>query len=531
MKKKQVPTTASPRVQRWAVTLRGYDYTIQYRAGKENGNADAFSRLPLPVSRQVQEEDRVLLIQELEGFPLTAEQIRTWTQRDPVLAHVKEYLLRGWPDDSTLDDPLMRPYQTKKLELSVHEGCVLWGARVVIPPVGREQVLKELHQAHPGINRMKGLARSYVWWPSMDKDLENLVQQCETCQVHRKAPAAAPLHPWEWPDQPWKRLHMDYAGPFMGQMFLVVVDAHSKWINAEIMSSTTSAATISKLRAMFATHGLPEVVVSDNGSNFTSQEMEEFLTQNGIVHVTSAPYHPATNGLAERAVQTIKEGLKKVRGDSIETRLQKLLFNYRITPQTTTGKSPAEALMGRKLRCRLDLLHPNLQGKVQQKQSKMKEVHDRQAHPRVFTVGNPVYVRNFGSGLRWIPWVIQETTGPLSYTVTLMDGRGVRRHIDHVRSRHPEKATGSPPQGDSVVITQEVVKDGEQKVEGQDNHVMLQSPRDVVTLATEPLPNNVEERPTTSCDAVACTEVVAVPHERYPRRERRQPAYLRDYEQ
>lgn len=157
----------------------------------------------------------------------------------------------------------------------------------MIPPQGRDQVLKELHQAHPGINRMKGLARSYVWWPSIDKDLENLVRQCEICQVNRKAPAAAPLHPWEWPDQPWKRIHMDYAGSFMGKMFLIVVDAHSKWINAEIMNFTTSAATISKLRAMFATHGLPEVVVSDNGSNFISQEMEEFLSQNGIVHVNN----------------------------------------------------------------------------------------------------------------------------------------------------------------------------------------------------------------------------------------------------
>lgn len=115
-----MPTTASPRVQRWAMTMRGYEYTIYHRAGKDNGNADALSRLPLPVTTQVLEEDRVLLIQELEGFPLTTEQIRTWTQRDPILAHVKEYLLRGWPDDNTLRDPSMSPYQPKKLELSVH---------------------------------------------------------------------------------------------------------------------------------------------------------------------------------------------------------------------------------------------------------------------------------------------------------------------------------------------------------------------------------------------------------------------------
>ncbi|KAK3750753.1 hypothetical protein QZH41_000844, partial [Actinostola sp. cb2023] len=284
--KKQVPTTASPRVQRWSVTLRGYEYSIKFRAGSENGNADAFSRLPLPVTEEMQPTDRVLMVQELDRFPLTAEQLRAWTAKDPVLANVKEYLLRGWPDDTVTVDPKLATYKAKKLELSVQDGCVLWGARVVIPPQGRKLVLEELHRAHPGNNRMKSLARSYVWWPLMDKDIEAVVKQCVNCQVHGKSPAVAPLHPWEWPGEPWKRLHMDYAGPFMGKMLFIVVDAHSKWVEAEIMNSTTSSATISKLRSMFATHGLPEVLVSDNASNFVSSEMEEFLSQNGVVHTS-----------------------------------------------------------------------------------------------------------------------------------------------------------------------------------------------------------------------------------------------------
>ena len=104
-------------------------------------------------------------------------------------------------------------------------------------------------------------------------------------------PGDAPLHPWEWPARPWSRIHIDYAGPFMGRMFFIIIDAHSKWIDAYPMNTSTSSATIEKLRQTFATHGLPETVVSDNGSCFTSEEFERFMKMNGIKHIKSAPYH------------------------------------------------------------------------------------------------------------------------------------------------------------------------------------------------------------------------------------------------
>jgi hypothetical protein len=113
---------------------------------------------------------------------------------------------------------------------------------------------------------MKALARSYVWWPTLDEDIGREVNNCNQCQLHHTTPAAAPLHPWEWPGHPWTRLHIDYAGPFKGEMFLVVIDAYSKWLEVHQMTSTTSTATIEKLREIVATHGLPTTVVSDNGT-------------------------------------------------------------------------------------------------------------------------------------------------------------------------------------------------------------------------------------------------------------------------
>ena len=156
----------------------------------------------------------------------------------------------------------------------------------------------------------------------MDKDLEKMVQRCDTCQLHNKSPPAAPLHPWEWPEKPWTRIHIDYSGPFLGKMLLVAVDATSKWMETHIMSSTTSTAKVNKLREIFAQHGLPEVLVSDNAANFISKEFETFIRKNGVVHVTSAPYHPASNGLGEPAIQTVKSGITKTAGDNMEVKLQ-----------------------------------------------------------------------------------------------------------------------------------------------------------------------------------------------------------------
>ena len=155
------------------------------------------------------------------------------------------------------------------------------------------------------------------------------------------------------------------------------MDAHSKWLEAHVVETPTSAGTIQKLRQMFATHGIPETIVTDNGSVFTSKEFNHFTDMNGIKHLTTAPYHPASNGLAERAVQTLKTGLKKMTAGNIEDKLARFLFQYRITPHTTTGQSPAELLMGRRPRSYLDILKPNISDRVSINQERQKEGHDR----------------------------------------------------------------------------------------------------------------------------------------------------------
>ena len=201
----------------------------------------------------------------------------------------------------------LKPYQQRKDQLSVHNGCILLGSRVVVPVAGQTKVMEELYQGHPGITRMKGLARSFVWWPGTDRQLEEKVKSYKSCQQNQSTSAVVSLHPWEWPKRPPARLHVDYAGPFLGKKFLITTDAYSKWIDAKMATSYT---TIEQLRMLFAMHRIPEVLVTDNGTPFTSTEFAEFTRNNGIRHVRVSLYHPSSNGLPERAVKTFKEGRK-----------------------------------------------------------------------------------------------------------------------------------------------------------------------------------------------------------------------------
>jgi len=260
----KIPNMAPSRIVRWAIILSAYHYSIRYKSGKQLNNADALSRLPRSVStsKDCVPADVVAVVDHLSSTAVNAQAVKEWTAKDPILSCVHRFVLSGWPTHKLTSE--FQPYVSRKDELSVLDGCVLWSSRVIIPPRGRQPLLEELHNTHLGASKMKALARCYIWWPGMDAEIDNLVKSCSVCQQSRSAPAVAPLHSWEWPSEPWSRLHLDFAGPFMGHMFLLLVDAHSKWLDVHLMDSITSSKTIEKLRMVFATHGLPRKVVIDN---------------------------------------------------------------------------------------------------------------------------------------------------------------------------------------------------------------------------------------------------------------------------
>ena len=160
------------------------------------------------------------------------------------------------------------------------------------------------------------------------------------------------------------------------------------------------------------------------------------MGRNGIRHITSAPYHPATNGLAERMVQTFKNAMKKANPGDIETAIARFLFHYRTTPHSTTGVSPAELLLGRQPRTHNVLLRPSITNRVRNAQQRQTSSHDVRVKERTFNLSDPVYVKNFHKqDSQWLPGEITKINGPRTFTITLTTGKVVRRHIEHIRLR------------------------------------------------------------------------------------------------
>ncbi|XP_064081553.1 uncharacterized protein K02A2.6-like [Macrobrachium nipponense] len=315
--RKGIQVLAAARIQRWAIQLAAYDYDIELCRSSDNGNADALSRLPLPDCDSDASDKLVNWTQEATAFnmhpvnslPVTAKSVVKESLHDVVLARALYYTRNGWPDSEDIAQEELKPFHSRQREFSIEEGCLLWGARVVIPSRYRIQILEELHGGHPGIVRMKGLARLHVWWPNIDQDIENTAQGCSACQATQPMPTRAEGNPWIWPSGPWKRVHVDFAGPFLGQMYLIMIDAYSKWTEVPPMKSVTTMNTIEIMRRVFAQHGVCVELVSDNGRQFVAEEFKEFMTQNGVKHILIPAYHPSSNGQAENTNDSPNENV------------------------------------------------------------------------------------------------------------------------------------------------------------------------------------------------------------------------------
>nr|XP_039253281.1 uncharacterized protein K02A2.6-like [Styela clava] len=275
---------------------------------------------------------------------------------------------------------------------------------------------------------MKALARSYVWWPQLTNSIENRVKKTQ------KMPANAELHMWEFPSNAWERIHVDFAGPFMDMMMSVVIDAYSKWAEVIPMRSITSQRTIEELRHIFARYGVCKQLVSDNGPTFTSEEFANFMKNNGIRHSRSAPFHPSSNGMAERFVGIFKSSLLRGRKEKVDIlhKLDNLLLAYRNTPNSTTNESPAMLLMKRSLRSRLDLVKPDLASKVNERQTNVQD-SKRNRETRYFELGQAVLACDYSSKKRrWVSGTIIKHLGPLTYLVKISNVVTWKRHIDQL---------------------------------------------------------------------------------------------------
>ena len=398
-----------------------FNFDIVYRSTHDHGNADALSRLPIN-SEELPELNTsdVLMIQQMQDTPLNVEDISRETKRSKELKPLLD-ILRG--SEKTQQ---VKIFGIEFVEFSLYKGSViLRGHRVVVPEACRAKVLAELHEGHYGVKKMKFLARQHVWWPRIDEDIKELSLRCTACLVHARNPPKT-MHNWEGTTQCFERIHLDYAGPIGGKYILLLVDAHSKWLEAFVTNNKTSETTLKHLRETIARFGIPSVMVTDNDPTFVSEKVKAFCTANAITHKTSPPFNPASNGQVERYVATTKQALKKLstEGGDLQRNLMRFPFRQHMVI-SATGQSPSQMMLGRELRSRLDVL--------KEEPSRKTMLEDDMIDNPKFHRGEIVMVRDYRSRqTRWIVGRIRKLQGR---TICLVDVPHAtwKRHFNQLR--------------------------------------------------------------------------------------------------
>ena len=405
------------------------------------------------ISRQINPDNPLLVVRE--------------TAKDPILSQLMRFVKEGWPHVFSEE---LKDFKKLENSLSTENGCVFYGLRVIIPSTLRNHILKLLHLGHFGMQRMKQLARSTVYWPRIDFDIENLCRKCTSCGQFQNKPDKPSIHPWMMPEKPWSRLHLDHAINFLGRNWLVLVDAYSKYPCIHPTTSTSSKSTTAILEQEFAHFGYPHTLVTDNATTFMSQKFQAWCKQRGIVHLTGAPYHPATNGAAERLIQSFKQALRKSSLPPKEA-LQEFLMQYRRIP-FASGLSPSELLNGRRIRTKIDTLVPSiphlLQGRQSRQASKHSNTEDSEVVSKVehhFSLGDPCYALYFGPRRdrdpRWVPAMVTKVHGTRSVNVRVIPrGPTWRRHLDQLRPRYGSDQDDDPCEIPTSVLSTETLPAG-----------------------------------------------------------------------
>lgn len=350
---KPVSERISTRLQRWAVTLKQYDYSIEYQKGESMYGADMLSRLPVgDSSTSLVPRVNLLELNSLEGFVSGNSLLhRIAKARDSDLDAIKKYIVHGWPAKLRGD---LLPYTKDKAEYSIQDGVVYKGIRIVPPMCLKSEILHLLHSDHPGVVRMVRLARQYFWWPSINADINSMVQRCSVCQTNARKRSGMNLASWQEPHEFMERVHVDIAH-YKDKRFLVLVDAFSNWTDVLEVKDLSAKATITALRMIFKYVGLPKVVVSDSGTNLVAEETEKWLAENLIKHVRTPPGHHASNGLAERIVQEFKFYMHKMTGVGYDRAVVAFCLQHNTTP-AASGSVPADFVFTKKLRTRVSAM-------------------------------------------------------------------------------------------------------------------------------------------------------------------------------
>ena len=422
-----------PRIQRLRLRLLKYQFTISHVPGKNLVLADTLSRAPLEAeqSSNMQEEIDLYVDTILAKLPASdkrLQEIRLKQEDDEVCRKLAEYCAEGWPDRHRLPSAV-KPYWPERGEISQVHGLLLKGCRIIIPSSMRLEMLDCIHSAHQGVTKCRQRAKTSVWWPGLSRQVEDMVRSCRKCIEHRK-PRPEPMIPSAIPERPWQVIGTDLYY-LKSTPFLVVIDYFSRYVEVSpLLSSQKSLEVVRALKSMFARHGIPETVRSDNGPQYDSAVFAKFSKDWNFDHVTSSPNYAQSNGEVERAVQTVKNLLTKAEDPA------KALLEYRATP-LECNYSPAELLFGRKIRSNIPTIPSQLQPKwpdldkfrasqenSKEEQSAYYNVRHRTRPLRQLQPRGKVWVRD----MKLPATITRQDSAPRSYIASTPHGTTLRRN-------------------------------------------------------------------------------------------------------
>ena len=434
------------RIQRLLIRVQRYDLKVSYTPGKYMYTADTLSRAVDPKAdrnAETEEDIKVYVDAIVKSMPVTSNkrvEIVEETKKDDQLQELLGAIRNGFPEKKQQCPVKIREYWNIRGELSEADGIIFKGSKIVVPISMRRYILNLIHEGHLGIEKCKKRAREVIYWPRINADIAEMVQSCTSCLMYKPKQQAESLNPHAVPNRPWEKVAADLF-TLNNREYLVVVDYYSQFIEVCTMTSTTSKAVINHMKAMFARHGTPCELMSDNGPQFASQEFQNFAKDWDFRHTTSSPHYPQSNGLAENAVKIVKNLIRKAQHS--EQDVHRALQVYRSSP-LACGKSPAELLYNRRIRSNLPMVDSLLEnqridtrfvrGRKEEEKVKQKERFDKHARDlQELKPGQHVILLDMKSN-KWSKRGIVKSIQPnRSYLVETETGEIRRRNRRHLR--------------------------------------------------------------------------------------------------
>eukprot|EP00057_Strongylocentrotus_purpuratus_P007302 XP_011661776.1 PREDICTED: uncharacterized protein K02A2.6-like [Strongylocentrotus purpuratus] len=435
--------SAPKRLQRMLLRLQKYDIELTFCPGKDMLIADWLSRAFLPdtesCDRIYAEIEQINQTDYVRIRDATSLQLQKETLRDPAMQTLTSIVMNGWPEQRDEVPVVVRGYYQFRDEITVQNGVLYKGMKVIVPTAMRALMLNRVHSSHLGVDACVRRARDVLFWPGMQSEVKEKVTQCSTCNAFQPKQQKEPMMSHDIPSRPWSIVSQDLF-TFQNEDYLITVDHYSDyWEIDKITGDTRAPVVVACTKGHFARYGRPDKVITDNGPQFVAKDYAQFVAEWEVEHLTSSPLYAQSNGKAESAVKIAKTLLKKATKQGEDVQLA--ILDWRNTPDDN-GASPAQKMMARRTNTLLPtpeaLLKPHVVDGVSQhishKKQQAKKYYDRSAAPLPeLEIGQQVRIQSKSRGLECSRGVCKEKVGPRSYLVQTETGQMLRRNRRFLR--------------------------------------------------------------------------------------------------